>query len=125
NHLTVLVAQASAALARAGVDDPGRMLRPLLEAALDSALRAESREGGPGAIGALTGPVRRGDAGTVAEHVEVLTGLAAARGGVDVVEGSRARARGAPVRAVAAGLLDEVAAQRLLDVLAGSPLEDS
>jgi predicted short-subunit dehydrogenase-like oxidoreductase (DUF2520 family) len=125
NHLTVLVAQAAAALAQAGVDDPGRMLRPLLEAALDAALRAESREGGPGAIAALTGPVRRGDAGTVAEHLTVLTGLAASTGSVDVVEGYRALARAATVRAVAAGLLDEAAAQRLLDVLAGSPKEES
>jgi len=121
NHLTVLVAQSAAALAGAGVGDAGRMLRPLLEAALDGALRAQSRDGGPGAIGALTGPVRRGDAGTVAEHLAVLTSLAAATGGVDVVEGYRALARAATVRAVAAGMLDEAAAQRLLDVLAGSP----
>ncbi len=119
NHLTVLVAQASAALDAAGVEDSGRMLRPMLEAALDGALRAQSREGGPGAIGALTGPVRRGDAGTVAEHIDVLTALAGATGAIDVVEGYRALARAATVRAVAAGLLDEVAAQRLLDVLAG------
>lgn len=120
NHLTVLVAQASAALAAAGVDDPGRMLRPLLEAALDGALRAQSREGGPGAIGALTGPVRRGDAGTVAEHMDVLAGLAGVTGAVDVVEGYRALARAATVRAAAAGLIDEDAAERLLDVLAGA-----
>lgn len=120
NHLVVLVAQASAALAAAGVDDPGRLLRPLLDAALDGALRAQSRQGGPGAIGALTGPVRRGDAGTVAEHIGVLSGLASLTGAVDVVEGYRALARAATTRAVAAGLLDEVAAQRLLDVLAGA-----
>lgn len=119
NHLTVLVAQAAAALAAAGIDDPGRTLRPLLEAALDGALRAASREGGPGAIGALTGPVRRGDAGTVAEHLDVLTRLAGTTGAVDVVAGYGALARAATVRAVAAGLLDEAAAQRLLDVLAG------
>ena len=47
NHLVVLVAQAAQALAAAGVGDPGRMLGPLLEAALDGALRAESA-GGPG-----------------------------------------------------------------------------
>jgi len=119
NHLVVLVAQAAAALAAAGVEDAGRTLRPLLEAALDGALRAQSREGGPGAIGALTGPVRRGDAGTVAEHLGVLGGFAAATGGVDVVESYRALARAATTRSVAAGLLDEDAAQRLLDALAG------
>ncbi len=119
NHLVVLVAQAAAALAAAGVEDAGRTLRPLLEAALDGALRAQSREGGPGAIGALTGPVRRGDAGTVAEHLDVLAGLAAANGAVDVVEGYRALARAATTRAVAAGLLDDDGAQRRLDALAG------
>ncbi|MCL2463957.1 MAG: DUF2520 domain-containing protein [Micrococcales bacterium] len=121
NHLVVLVAQAAAALAGAGVADPGRMLRPLLEAALDGALRAESRAGGPGAIGALTGPVRRGDVGTVAEHLAVLTGLAASTGAVDVVAGYRGLARAAIVRAVAAGQLDQAVAQRLLDVLASAP----
>ncbi len=40
------------------------MLRPILTAALDNALRAGD--------GALTGPVSRGDAGTVAEHLEAL-----------------------------------------------------
>ena len=120
NHLVVLVAQAAAALRAAGVDDPGRMLRPLLDAALDGALRSESREGGPGAIDALTGPVRRGDAGTVGEHLEVLAGLAPATGAVDVVAGYRALARAATTRAVAAGLLDERAAQSLLDTLAGT-----
>lgn len=119
NHLTVLVAQAAATLAAAGIDDPGRMLRPLLDASLDGALRAASREGGPGAIAALTGPVRRGDAGTVAEHIDVLTGMAGTTGAVDVVAGYVALARAATVRAVAAGLLDEAAAERLLDVLAG------
>ena len=46
NHLVVLVAQAAQALAAAGVSDPGRMLGPLLEAALDGALRAESARTG-------------------------------------------------------------------------------
>ena len=92
NHLVVLVAQAAQALAAAGVAEPGRMLAPLLEAALDGALRAESAGGG-GAITALTGPVRRGDAGTVREHGVALTTFAAATGAVDVVAGYRALAR--------------------------------
>ncbi|CAL8969671.1 hypothetical protein CELL_00575 [Cellulomonas sp. T2.31MG-18] len=120
NHLVVLVAQAAQALAAAGVDDPGRMLRPLLEAALDTALRAESA-GGAGAITALTGPVRRGDAGTVEQHLEQLTALGGRTGAVDVVGGYRALARAATARSLAAGLVDAAAAQRLLDVLAGAP----
>jgi len=126
NHLVVLVAQAAQALAAAGVADPGRMLAPLLEAALDGALRAAS-PGEPltpgeaprvGAITALTGPVRRGDAGTVAEHLTVLDAFAARAGAPDVPASYRALARAADARALAAGLLSQDAAARVLDALA-------
>ena len=54
-------------LSRAGVDEPRRVLGPLLRAALDNALRLGDA--------ALTGPVARGDAGTVAEHLRELDRL--------------------------------------------------
>ncbi|GAA3794671.1 Rossmann-like and DUF2520 domain-containing protein [Cellulomonas soli] len=130
NHLVVLVAQAAQALVGAGVDDPGRLLGPLLGAALDGAVRAEtgadpSGARGPGAISALTGPVRRGDAGTVREHGAALAGLAAATGAVDVVAGYRAMARAATQRALAAGLIGPQAAQELLDAVAGMSEADA
>jgi predicted short-subunit dehydrogenase-like oxidoreductase (DUF2520 family) len=125
NHLVVLVAQAAQALAGAGVAEPGRVLTPLLEAALDGALRAQSPPGagertGIGAIAALTGPVRRGDGDAVGRHLAELGSWAAGSGAVDVVSGYRELARSATVRALAAGLLDEAAAQLLLDELEGS-----
>ncbi|MEW5535868.1 Rossmann-like and DUF2520 domain-containing protein, partial [Streptomyces virginiae] len=58
NHLVTLVAQSLELLRKAGVGHPDRMLGPLLGAALDNALRSGDA--------ALTGPVARGDAGTVA-----------------------------------------------------------
>lgn len=64
NHLVTLLVQAQRALGAAGVEDPGAFMRPLLEAALDRV----SREGELG----LSGPVARGDAGTVARHMEAL-----------------------------------------------------
>ncbi len=64
NHLVTLVSQASRVLSDAGIDDPGSYLRPLLEATLDRALR----EGEAG----LSGPVARGDSGTVAHHMQSL-----------------------------------------------------
>ena len=67
NHVVTLVAQASALLLAAGVDDPGRLLGPLVHASVDGAL-ADA----PGAVSTLTGPVVRGDAGTVASHVGAL-----------------------------------------------------
>ena len=65
NHLVTLVVQAERALGAAGVGDAGAFLRPLLEAALDRALR-DGEQG-------LSGPVLRGDAGTVARHLGALT----------------------------------------------------
>lgn len=64
NHLVTLVAQSMELLRTAGVTAPDRMLGPLLGAALDNALRSGDA--------ALTGPVARGDAGTVAAHIGEL-----------------------------------------------------
>lgn len=64
NHLVTLVNDAADALRAAGVGDPAAVLRPLLTAALDNVLAHGDA--------ALTGPVARGDAGTVARHLAVL-----------------------------------------------------
>ncbi|PRZ08185.1 putative short-subunit dehydrogenase-like oxidoreductase (DUF2520 family) [Isoptericola sp. CG 20/1183] len=119
NHLVVLVAQAAQALEAAGIEHPGRVLAPLLGAALDGATRsADVRDGvGPGAISALTGPVSRGDAGTVATHLEVLGDLAARTGATDVPATYTELARGATRRALASHRIDDVAARALLDAL--------
>jgi predicted short-subunit dehydrogenase-like oxidoreductase (DUF2520 family) len=65
NHLVTLVAEAADLLRTAGIGDPGRVLAPLLTAALDNGLRRGDR--------GLTGPVSRGDVGTVQDHLETLT----------------------------------------------------
>ncbi|QTE29790.1 Rossmann-like and DUF2520 domain-containing protein [Pengzhenrongella sicca] len=129
NHLVVLVAQAAQALAAAGVEQPGRVLSPLLAAALDGALRAEmgqAAQAGAGSIATMTGPVARGDVGTVRDHLAVLSALAAREGAVDIPVAYRALARAGTQRSLAAGRLRETAAQSLLDVLAEppSPQED-
>lgn len=69
NHLVTLVAQARETLAAAGVEHPGDVLRPLLTAALTGALDY--------GMGALTGPVARGDDETVAKHEQALAGRSA------------------------------------------------
>jgi predicted short-subunit dehydrogenase-like oxidoreductase (DUF2520 family) len=104
NNLVTLVAQAADLLNRAGVENPQRMLGPLLGAALDNALRSGDR--------ALTGPVARGDAGTVAAHLRAI-GARAPEAVKAYVEMSRLTA----VRALAAGTLSAEAAASLLDVL--------
>jgi predicted short-subunit dehydrogenase-like oxidoreductase (DUF2520 family) len=105
NHLITLVTSAADLLAGAGVAEPGRLLGPLLTASLDNALRF-------GDAG-LTGPVARGDAGTVASHMAALSGQPAAQAAYVAL------ARLTADRALAAGLLKAVDAERLLDVLGG------
>ena len=81
------------------------MLGPLLGAALDNALRSGDA--------ALTGPVARGDAGTVAAHVAELR-----RHAPQSVAGYLAMARTTADRALDHGLLKPELAEDLLDVLA-------
>lgn len=126
NHLVVLVAQAGQALAAAGVADPGAVLRPLLSAALDGALRAESAaehrdpDGAAtgGAVTTLTGPVRRADVTTVRDHLNALTALGVRTGATDIAPSYRTLSRAATARALAAGLVRPDQGQALLDVLA-------
>jgi predicted short-subunit dehydrogenase-like oxidoreductase (DUF2520 family) len=108
NHLVTLVVQAGDLLRDAGVADPARMLGPLLSAALDNALRLGDA--------ALTGPVARGDADTVASHIEALAAAAP-----QALPAYLALARLTADRALAAGMLRAPDAQRLLDVLSGTP----
>ncbi|MCV2394997.1 DUF2520 domain-containing protein [Actinotalea sp. M2MS4P-6] len=119
NHLAVLVAQAADALRAAGVDDADRVLGPLLSAALDGAVRsAAAGVAAPGGVASLTGPVVRGDAGTVRAHVRVLGELAGNRpDAADVVVAYRALARSATARALRGGRIDAGQAERLLDAL--------
>ncbi|MGQ4516991.1 DUF2520 domain-containing protein [Streptomyces sp. DW26H14] len=105
NYLVTLVAQAMELLRTAGVEAPDKMLGPLLGAALDNALRSGDA--------ALTGPVARGDAGTVAAHVAELR-----RHAPGAVAGYLAMARTTADRALANGLLKAELAEDLLGVLA-------
>ncbi|MBA0053080.1 DUF2520 domain-containing protein [Streptomyces sp. AJS327] len=105
NHLVTLVAQSMELLGEAGVRAPDRMLGPLLGAALDNALRSGDA--------ALTGPVARGDAGTVNAHVAELR-----RHAPQMVAGYLAMARATADRALDSGLLKPELAEDLLEVLA-------
>ncbi len=128
NHLVVLVAQAAHALVAAGVKTPERVLEPLLGAALDGALRDASAAGSApgGGAGSLTGPVVRGDSGTVAAHLAELGALAVADPtAADVPEAYRVLARGATARALASGRIRTDDAERLLDVLNAAPGTDA
>jgi predicted short-subunit dehydrogenase-like oxidoreductase (DUF2520 family) len=105
NHMVTLIAQSMDLLRAAGVQEPGRMLGPLLGAALDNALRSGDA--------ALTGPVARGDAGTVSAHLEQLRQHAP-----ETVASYVAMARATADRALANGMLKAEYAEALLGVLA-------
>lgn len=104
NYIVTLVVQAADLLRQAGVVHPGRMLGPLLGASLDNALRSGDA--------ALTGPVARGDAGTVAVHLSVLKQADEA-----AAAGYRAMGRLTADRALASGLLAADKAESLLGAL--------
>ncbi|TVT41123.1 DUF2520 domain-containing protein [Amycolatopsis rhizosphaerae] len=110
NHLVTLVADCVDLLAGAGIAHPERMLGPLLSAALDNVLRHGDR--------ALTGPVARGDTGTVRKHLDVLTDQTP-----DATDCYTVLARRTAERASAAGLLSRDDAAEITTLLEGP--EDS
>lgn len=108
NHLVTLTNEAMDRLRDAGVLHPERVLGPLLRAALENTLAQGDA--------ALTGPVARGDAGTIARHLDVLRRVAP-----DSVPAYLALARRTADRAIAGGRLRPVDAEPLLGVLAAQP----
>lgn len=100
NHLITLVRDSVDVLEQAGVRPADRLLAPLLSAALDNALRHGDR--------ALTGPVARGDAGTVRTHLRELGAV-----DPDLAQTYRTLAARTARRAQRAGLLPTHAADEV------------
>lgn len=107
NHLVTLVNDALGLLAGAGVDEPARLMAPLLSAALDNVLRLGDA--------ALTGPVSRGDVATVQSHLRTLNQRAP-----EVVASYVAMALRTGERAAAAGRLSAERAGAVRAVLEGA-----
>ena len=104
NHLATLVTECVDLLRNAGIEPAERVIGPLLSAALDNALRHGDR--------ALTGPVARGDIGTVRKHVTVLR-----EASPETVQAYLALARRTAYRAADAGVLRADAVPEILSVL--------
>lgn len=104
NYLITLVTQCLDLLRHAGLEDPQRLVAPLLSASLDNALRWGDQ--------ALTGPVARGDAASVADHVRAIEEVSP-----EAASAYRALGRLTADRAVGAGLLKARDAEALLEVL--------
>ena len=109
NHLVTLAAQSAQLLADVGVQHPDRMLGPLMKAALENALSSGE--------GALTGPVARGDTGTVTAHRAALE----AHDAPDVRQAYLGMARATAVRALERGILSPAQGEAILAALADAP----
>ena len=106
NHLNTVVGQALEQLREAGVEDPAQAMSPLLRASLENALASGEN--------ALTGPVSRGDVGTLASHLKVL---AADNVPDDLRLAYAALAEATALRAVAKGRLSPQLAAPILALL--------
>ncbi len=109
NHLVTIAAQSAQLLSDLGVQHPDRMLSPLMKASLENALAAGE--------GALTGPVARGDAGTVVAHREALEGHDAP----DTLQAYLGMARATAERALERGVLPAALGAAILAALADGP----
>lgn len=112
NHLVTIAAQSAQLLRDIGVEQPDRLLGPLMRASLENALASGE--------GALTGPVARGDIGTVAAHSEALTAYGSSAQAPDVRLAYRELARATAMRALHRGLLDPPQAAAVIRAL-GAP----
>lgn len=113
NHLVTLASQSAQLLSDIGVQRPDRMLGPLLKASLENALASGES--------ALTGPVARGDAGTVQAHTDAL----AAHDAADIARAYSDMARVTALRALDRGVLSAGQGAAVLAALEPSPSEDS
>lgn len=105
NHMLMLVNQARRLLATAEIDPA--VIGPLLQATLEGALTGDDSR--------ITGPVVRGDAGTIAAHLEAL----AEAGAADIDETYRALAGVTARYCAERGLLSETKADEILALLEG------
>lgn len=104
NHLNTITAQSMDLLRRIGVQDPGAALSVLMNASLDNALRSGAS--------LLTGPVARGDAGTLRAHLESL-----ADDPSETADSYRVLSRATALRARSQGLISQATLDELLDIL--------
>ncbi len=117
NHLVTIAAQSAQLLAEAGVEQPERVLSALMRASLENALASGES--------ALTGPVARGDAGTVRSHHEALLRREVDSGSTDIRLAYEELARATAQRAVERGMLKEARATEILDILAQANPEEN
>ena len=109
NHSITILTEAMELLAEAGVADPSAVLHTLVDASV-----ANTMQNGPKA---LTGPISRGDVGTVEAHLAALTEFSLSRSNPSVRNSYIALARSTAAKALAMGRITEAQAQQILTAL--------
>lgn len=99
NHLVTLLGQSQQMLASIGIEDPARYLGPLVRATVDNVLASGE--------GALTGPVARGDAGTLDAHLNALIEYTDHENTQDIADSYAAMVRATASRAHNRNLLND------------------
>jgi predicted short-subunit dehydrogenase-like oxidoreductase (DUF2520 family) len=102
--ISSIVVQAVEILRTSEIDEPQRLLAPLLHTTIDNALQLGDQ--------AITGPVARGDVGAIQKHLATLEELS-----LPAADAYRALARLIADRAMAAGVIDMNQAAALLSAL--------
>lgn len=106
--ISSITVQAVEILRAAGIEEPQRLIAPLLHTTVDNALQLGDQ--------AITGPVARGDIGAIQKHLATLDELS-----LPAADAYRALARLIADRAMAAGVIDMDQAAALLEALHGRP----
>lgn len=109
NHSITIIAEALEMLTEAGVEDPSRVLTALVDASVANILQNGAK--------ALTGPVARGDVGTLAAHLAALSEYSLAVSHPGTRDSYIALARSTTAKALALGRITEAQAQEILALL--------
>lgn len=109
NHSITILAEAMELLTEAGVADPSAVLHTLVDASV-----ANTMQNGPKA---LTGPISRGDVGTIEAHLAALSEFSLSRSNPAVRNSYVALARSTAAKALAMGRITEAQAQQILSAL--------
>lgn len=109
NHSITILAEAMELLTEAGVADPSTVLHTLVDASV-----ANTMQNGPKA---LTGPISRGDVGTIEAHLAALSEFSLSRSNPAVRNSYIALARSTAAKALAMGRITEAQAQQILSAL--------
>ncbi len=109
NHSITIISEAMEMLAEVGVEDASRVLSALVDASVSNTLQNGSK--------ALTGPVSRGDLGTIEVHLAALSEYSLSVSSPAARDSYRALARSTTAKALSLGRITEAQAQELLSRL--------